>query len=139
MKTLIVEDDFTSRLILQELLKNYGPTHIAVNGNEANEAVRLALDQGEPYDLICMDIMMPEMDGHEALRQIREQEDVAGIVPSGRAKIVMTTSHSDSDNVRRAVEGKCDYFLVKPIQKQKLMEIAAQAETHIIARMRRQK
>ena len=63
MKTLIVEDDFTSRLYLQELLKGYGPTHIAVNGKEAIEATHLALEAGEPYNLICLDIMMPEMDG----------------------------------------------------------------------------
>jgi len=63
MKTLIVEDDFTSRLLLQEFLNPYGPSHIAVNGAEAVEAVTAALDAGEPYNLICLDIMMPEMDG----------------------------------------------------------------------------
>ena len=69
MKTLIVEDDFTSRLLLQELLKKYGRSHIAVNGLEAVEAVRLALDENEPYDLICLDILMPQMDGQLALRE----------------------------------------------------------------------
>jgi CheY-like chemotaxis protein len=71
MKTLIVEDDFTSRLLLQEFLKSYGPTHVAVNGREAVDAVRAALEAGERYSLICLDIMMPLVDGHEALRQIR--------------------------------------------------------------------
>ena len=60
MKTLIVEDDFTSRLLLQEFLKAYGPCHIAGNGGKAIEAVSLALDAQEPYDLICLDIMMPD-------------------------------------------------------------------------------
>ena len=45
MKTLIVEDDFTSRLLLQELLKSYGPSLIAVNGKEAVDAVRAALEE----------------------------------------------------------------------------------------------
>ena len=45
MKALIVEDDFTSRLLLQELLKPYGATHIAVNGREAVEAVRIAVER----------------------------------------------------------------------------------------------
>ena len=78
MKTLIVEDDFTSRLLLQEILKIYGPVHIAVNGKEAVDAVHLALELGEPYELICLDIMMPEMNGQESLGKIREMEEARG-------------------------------------------------------------
>ena len=92
MKTLIVEDDFTSRLLLQELLKSYGPSHIAVNGEEAVEAVNTALEAGEHYDLICLDIMMPKMDGHEALRIFRDQEEARGIRSSEGAKILMTSA-----------------------------------------------
>jgi two-component system, chemotaxis family, chemotaxis protein CheY len=122
MKTLIVEDDFTSRLLLQELLKSYGPSHIAVNGKEAVEAVRAALEANEPYDLICLDIMMPEMDGQEALRQIREQEEARGIPSTHGAKIVMITALSDIKNVIAAYKSLCDAYLAKPIQKAKLLE-----------------
>ncbi|MEN6400596.1 MAG: response regulator [Armatimonadia bacterium] len=122
MKTLIVEDDFTSRLLLQELLKSYGPFHIAVNGREAVEAARAALEAGEPYDLICLDIMMPEMDGQQALKEIRAMEQARGIVLSNWTKIVMTTALGDKANVLEAVEGKCNAFLVKPIRKAKLLE-----------------
>ena len=52
MKTLIVEDDFTSRLLLQTFLSRYGECHLAVNGKEAVEAFRMALDNGSPYNLI---------------------------------------------------------------------------------------
>lgn len=122
MKTLIVEDDFISRLLLQELLKSYGPFHIAVNGREAVEAVRAALEAGEPYDLICMDIMMPEMDGQQALKEIRAMEEARGLVLSNWTKIVMTTALGDKTNVLEAVRRKCNAFLVKPIQKAKLLE-----------------
>ncbi len=122
MKALIVEDDFTSRLLLQELLKSYGPSHIAVNGKEAVDAVHLALEMGEPYDLICLDIMMPEMDGQEALRQIREQEEARGFLSSKGAKIVMTSALGDPKNVITAFRSLCDAFLIKPIQKAKLLE-----------------
>ncbi len=122
MKALIVEDDFTSRLLLQEILKDYGPSHIAVNGKEAVEAVRVSLQTGEPYDLICLDIMMPEMDGQEALRQIRDQEDAKGILSSSGAKIVMTTTHSDMKNLSTAFNSLCDAYLIKPIEKAKLIE-----------------
>lgn len=122
MKTLIVEDDFTSRLLLQELLKAYGPVHIAVNGREAVEAVRLSMASGEPYNLICLDIMMPEMDGHEALRQIREREVAAGIMSSEGARVVMTTALADPKSVLKAFGGLCDAYLNKPIQKARLLE-----------------
>lgn len=122
MKTLIVEDDFTSRLLLQEILKGYGPSHIAVNGKEAVEAVHLALEADEPYDLICLDIMMPEMDGQQALQEIRAVEEARGIVSSDGAKIMMTTALGDSANVLAAYRNLCDAYLTKPIQKAKLLE-----------------
>ena len=101
MKTLIVEDDFTSRMLLQELLRSFGTSHIAVNGREAIEASRAAIEAGEQYDLICMDIRMPEMDGQEALRLIRSHEDAKGLTSSMKAKVVMTTALSDSAAVTR--------------------------------------
>jgi two-component system chemotaxis response regulator CheY len=122
MKTLIVEDDFTSRLLLQEILKNYGPSHVAVNGKEAVEAVSAALESGEPYDLVCMDIMMPEMNGQQALKNIRALEKAKGIFSSAGAKIIMTTALGDMKNVMTAFSGLADDYLVKPIDKAKLLD-----------------
>lgn len=122
MKTLIAEDDFVSRLLLQELLKKYGPVHMAFNGKEALDAVKLADESGEPYDLICLDIMMPEMDGQQALKEIRAMEEAKGLVMSRWVKIIMTTALAGKENVIEAIRGKCDAFLVKPIQKTKLLE-----------------
>jgi two-component system, chemotaxis family, chemotaxis protein CheY len=121
MKTLIVEDDFTSRLLLQEILKRYGAAHIAVNGREAVQAVRTAMEAGEPYDLICLDIMMPEMDGYAALKAIREMEEAAGVFTGG-AKIFMTTALGDMKSVVQAFHGLCDAYLVKPIDTAQLLE-----------------
>lgn len=122
MKTLIVEDDFTSRLLMQEILKDHGPAHVAINGEEAVTAVRQALEAEDHYDLICLDIMMPEMDGQEALRRIRELEEAHGILSSSGAKIIMTTSLNDMKNVGDAFNSLCDAYLVKPIQKGQLLE-----------------
>jgi two-component system chemotaxis response regulator CheY len=121
MKTLIVEDDFVSRLLLQELLKEYGPTHIAVNGREAVDAVRIALAVDKPYDLICLDIMMPELDGQSALKEIRSMEESKGINSSSGSKIVMTTALDDTKNVFGAFKELCDAYLCKPIEKDKLL------------------
>lgn len=122
MKTLVVEDDFTSRLLIQEILKGYGTVHAAANGKEALRAVRLSLEGQEPYDLICMDIMMPEMDGQEALRLIRELEESMGIVSSSGSKIIMVTALGDLKNVGDAYANLCDAYLLKPIKKALLLE-----------------
>ena len=122
MKTLIVEDELTSRVLLRELLKRYGAPQIAMNGRQAVESVRVALQAGEPFDLICLDIMMPEMDGQEALKRIRAMEDEAGLAGTGRAKVIMTTAFADRDNVLEAIQSQCDYFLVKPIDGRLLLD-----------------
>jgi two-component system, chemotaxis family, chemotaxis protein CheY len=122
MKTLIVEDDFTSRKLLQEILKHYGQGDIAVNGVEAVDAMSIALEAEKPYDLICLDIMMPEMDGHSALREIRMLEEIRGIPPSKRTKIIMTTALASMKDVMAAYHGMCDAYLLKPIEKAKFLQ-----------------
>ena len=122
MKTLIVEDDVTSRVLLEEILGAYGRAHVAVNGKEAVTAVKASLDSGKTYDLICMDIMMPEMDGHEALREIRAMEAAYGIPNAQRAVVIMTTALHDAKNVMAAIAESSDAYLVKPIHKAKLLE-----------------
>ena len=122
MKTLIVEDDFTSRLLLQGLLQPYGVCHICVNGREAIDAFKKALDENESYNLVCLDIMMPEIDGQAALKQIRIIEQEAGILPSQGTKVIMTTALDDKKNIMSAFREQCDIYLVKPIDREKLKE-----------------
>ena len=124
MKTLVVEDDFISRLLLQQILQKYGPVHVAVNGAEAITAVRAAMDADEPYNLICLDIMMPGTDGYEALNEIRAIEEARGIFSSRGAKIFMTTALDGMSNVVEAFHGLCDAYLFKPIETAKLLEQA---------------
>ena len=121
MKTLIVEDDFTNRLLLQTLLARYGECHIAVNGKESVEAFRLATVNAVPYDLVCMDILMPEMDGKEAVKQLRALEEQYGVLPSRTAKIIMTTAVTDVKEVVRSFKEMCDAYLFKPIDAAELL------------------
>ena len=120
MKTLIVEDDFTNRLLLQRFLSRYGECHVAVNGKEAIEAFRLAKRDGRGYDLICMDILMPEMDGHEAVKEIRASEK-EGDIPSLGVRIIMTTGLNDVANVTQSAQEHCDAYLLKPIDTARLL------------------
>lgn len=123
MRILIVEDDFVSRSILSQLLSDLGTTDVAVNGREAVEAVTLGIEEKKPYDLICLDIMMPEMNGKEALQLIRETEAAAAIEGLGRAKIVMTTALNTSKDIMAAFRDECDGYLVKPIHRQNIVSL----------------
>lgn len=120
MKTLIVEDGFVSRMVMQKMLRAYGPCDIAVNGKEALVAVRIAVAEDDPYDLICLDIIMPEMNGQEVLVEIRSMEKERGIELSKGARILMTTGAGDMANVYAAFNNFCDGYLVKPIEQRKL-------------------
>jgi two-component system chemotaxis response regulator CheY len=123
LRILLVDDDFSSRMLLQSFLSRYGECHIAVNGKEAVEAFRSGLERKQTYDLICMDIMMPEMDGPEAVRQIRAMEEARGILSNNGAKIVMTTAVDDIKSVAKCFQDLCDAYLVKPIDLAKLLAV----------------
>lgn len=120
MKTLIVEDDFMSRKLMLAFLTPLGECDIATNGIEAVEAFMLAADAGQHYDLITLDVMMPEMSGQEALKRIRAIEEDRGLAS---AKIIMTTALKDADNILEAFSSQCDGYLVKPIEQSRLLAL----------------
>lgn len=123
MKSLIVDDDFFSRRILQTILSGYGECHVAVDGKEALFAFKQALAEEVPYDVICLDIMMPEMTGQEVLKEIREIETNKNIMGDKSAKIIMTTALDDSENIKTAFREQCESYLIKPIHKTKLIKV----------------
>ena len=122
MKCLIVEDDFISRRILKEMMSQYADCDIAVNGQEAIDSFRLAHESKRPYDLILLDIMMPEVDGNEALRQMRELEKKMGMPQPFEVKVIMTTALDDPKTVVNSYyKGGANSYIVKPVSKQKLL------------------
>jgi|GraSoiStandDraft_46_1057282.scaffolds.fasta_scaffold705505_1 two-component system chemotaxis response regulator CheY len=119
MKSLIVEDDLVSRMFLKGVLSRYGECQTVLNGKEAVEAIAAASGEGHPFDLVCMDIMMPEMDGQTALAKIREFEHAS---QQRATKVIMTTALGDRDNVAKACAASCDGYLLKPIRLEKLLQ-----------------
>ena len=63
MRILIAEDDFASRLFMKKFLSKYGDCDVAVDGIEAIDAYLNSIQEGQVYDLICLDIMMPKVYG----------------------------------------------------------------------------
>jgi two-component system chemotaxis response regulator CheY len=121
MKSLIVEDDLPSSQIMGKMISKYGSFDAVVNGTEAIDRFRLAHESGSPYDLILMDIMMPETNGLLAVLAMREIEAHRKISLMNRVKVIMTTSLDDPRSVMKALyESDANSYLVKPIRLQKL-------------------
>lgn len=122
MRALIVDDDFYSRNMIHEILRPVAQCDIAVDGEEAIEAFRRALQTGEPYDLICLDLLMPGLDGQQALREIRSIEKEADVPQQREAKVIVTTMLDDEKETHDAFFlGGATSYLVKPIDEDKLM------------------
>ncbi len=129
MKALIVEDELTTRMLLSNFLKKYGTCEMVENGRLAVESFRAALDSGSHYDLICMDINMPEMNGQEALQAIRAIEAERGLSGPNEVKVVMITSLSDPKNVVDAYfKGYATDYLTKPVDYAVLFELLKRFE-----------
>ncbi len=123
MRILIVEDDFVSRRILETLLSPYGECHTAVDGEEAVQSFRMAHEEGTPYNLICLDIMMPNVDGQEALKRIRGIEKEMGLKSPEEVRVVMVSALDDPKSVVEAYyRGGATSYIVKPIEKDRLLD-----------------
>ncbi len=122
MKILVAEDDFVSRRILKTILAPYGDCDVVVDGEEAVMAFRLAFEERRPYDLVCLDIMMPKKDGQTALKEIREIEKAGGVPGEMEVKIVMVTALDDPKTVFHSFyKGGATSYIVKPIEKIKII------------------
>ncbi len=111
MKTLIVDDNHVNVKLLKAFLLPYSDCDTSENGKEALECFHDAHSFGNPYDLICLDIMMPEVDGHTVLYEIRKIEDEKAVSSDERTKIIMISAANEKGNVIKAFKGQCDAYL----------------------------
>lgn len=120
MRSLIVDDDEMGRMMLATLLEEFGPCDHAANGKEAMALFDAAMAIGLPYDLICLDVVMPVMDGTETLRQIRSRDQESG----NRTKVFMISAYSSSQDIENAFfEGDCDDYIVKPFRREAVTQM----------------
>lgn len=128
MRILIAEDDLVSRKFLNKYLTQYGKCDLVVDGLEALDAFMLSLKDDKLYDLICLDIMMPKVDGVKVLKNIRDMEIQKNIAPEKRAKIIMTTALAETQFVKQAFEYGCNAYAAKPIDLDKFEEVLNKLE-----------
>jgi len=125
MKCLIADDDSFGRELLSCFLSDYASSiDTAENGICAVQLFSDALEEGNPYEFVCLDILMPEMDGQEALLKMRQLESEAGLTSNEAAIIVMTTALSSVQEIQKAIwQGDCNNYLVKPIAQSDLVAL----------------
>jgi len=121
IRILILEDDPTSGKLLANFLIHYGNCDLVTDGKSAVECFQKAIRADAGYKLILVDIMVPETVGHDVVRMIREMERKEVIPLEKKAKIIMTTSLSDPDNIIESFKANCDSYLIKPIRKAQLI------------------
>ena len=122
MKILAVDDEFVSRKKAQKMLLKYGECDTAVDGYEALEAFHLAFDEGEPYDLVFMDIEMENLSGIETLKKIRTWEDSKNVPHVRRVKVIMLSATESASSVMSSFKEGCQSFIVKPLNAEKLIK-----------------
>jgi two-component system, chemotaxis family, chemotaxis protein CheY len=114
VKILVVDDEAVSKVKMQAILKGYGTVECVDGGSAALAAFRKAWDAKEPFDLITLDISMPDMDGGETLRHIRSIEKLMRVE---KVKVIMVTGMSDRDSVIDCKLSGCDDYVVKPFSR----------------------
>ena len=110
---MVVEDDRKARFVIGELLEKEGYEVI-----EADSGKRcLEILKNEKPDLILMDVMMTEMDGWEAVKEIKKDRSNDGIVIS-----MLTVKSQEKDKVKSLSEADADWHISKPVRKEKLLK-----------------
>jgi CheY-like chemotaxis protein len=118
-KILVVDDNFENQQLLIEILRDQAHCDAASNGKEAIDKYNVSLND-KPYDLILLDIEMPEIGGLELLRKIRQSEEAAGIPLGEGVAIIMVTAHKKP--FLDAFYQGCNDYIIKPIDADKLIQ-----------------
>jgi two-component system chemotaxis response regulator CheY len=124
-RILIVEDDLVSRRTLSHFMGKIGQCDVATTGAEGIVSFLLALEEGAPYSLLLLDIMIPGVNGHQLLQQVRRLEAVIPRMKTEPCKIIMVSGLEDKNSVLSAFREGCEGYLVKPIDFSKMDEMLA--------------
>ena len=119
-KILVAEDDFISRKMILGILKDHAECDIAADGLEVLKAYEDSIRENSFYDLILLDIEMPEKSGLDVLEQIRQAEKERGVMLGKGMPIIIITSYKKP--TLEAFDKGCDDYMVKPIDAKTLID-----------------
>ncbi|MBF0135053.1 MAG: response regulator [Magnetococcus sp. DMHC-1] len=123
MRILIADDELSNRIIMKKILAPYGECTLVENGKEAVEIFKQALEDKVSFDLVCLDIMMPIVDGLLALQKIRTIEAWNGISEENEVTIFIVTSVDTAETVLRAfMKGGCTDYINKPVSRERIIQ-----------------
>lgn len=120
MRSLVIDDDLVCRRVLSKILRQYGECIIATDGAEGLALIRDAIQEPRGYDLVCLDVMMPLIDGHDVLTSLRQMEEQAQLPAERCSRVIMVTAMDDSTNLMQAFKEQCDAYLVKPVSIERI-------------------
>jgi len=122
VRFLIVDDDESIHLFLPVILAPYGECATALTGERAVEMFSNARDEGQPFDVVLMDILMPGMDGHQAAELMREKERKDGVAESDSFKLAMITCVVDDTSIDKAFfNARACVYIIKPLDRDKVI------------------
>jgi len=124
-RILIVDDNYENRQLIAEILREVAECDFAANGKEAIDAYNLALEKGQPYNLLLLDIELPEVNGLDILDKIRESEKSVGIPLGEGIPVIIVTAYEK--RFLEAYNKGCDDYLLKPIDSDTLLKKIASA------------
>ena len=122
MRILIVEDEKHTSLMYQSFLEQKGECDIVEKGQDAINVFNRSIVQNEPYDIILLDINLPDIDGLNVLEIIREKEKRADLKTDKMIPVIMVTGIANKDFILRAVKLNCAGYIIKPVDKKILVE-----------------
>jgi two-component system chemotaxis response regulator CheY len=122
MRILVVDDDAPNRKLLTEIASKLGECDAAEGGQGALAEFKKAWEDWRPFNLIFLDVLMPDMDGKQVLLKIREIEKDKKISEQHQVRIIMVTGISEEETVMECLRNGCDEFIVKPIDVKLVFE-----------------
>ena len=129
LRCLIVEDDKLTRTLMVAFIKGVANCDVAASGTEAVTMFVESLTKGTPYDFILLDVMMPEMDGIEAAKHIRQIEQDSQIsVAAGIPIIFISALDSPKEIIRAYCVAQSSAHLVKPVSRAKILHTLRKLE-----------
>jgi two-component system chemotaxis response regulator CheY len=118
MRVLTIEDDPTAQMVLKNILCKFADVTESANGEEGLQTFCAALKDGNGFDLVCLDIGLPDVQGNDLLRMLRKTEAENPAKPS--VVLVMTASH-EIQIVQKMITLGADGYFVKPVNRVKLV------------------